>query len=179
MTMRHKNPSLLWTLSKRKVEKKNIKSTPFFTWWNKYSISTEFQLLSMQCKWHPNWILWWINNESHWNPFSAALETLCLGCVLHHSVRVFDNPLPQRNQIDWQGYHDDQVSPPSDCQFHRQRCALQKFEPHRHYPGNGWDDENANLMLISQVKFELETARAMNTLESPWKVRWGGANKKY
>ena len=45
--------------------------------------------------------------------------------------------------------------------------ALQKFEPHCHYPENAWDNENANLMLISQVKFELEKARAMNILESP------------
>lgn len=100
-------------------------------------------------------------------PLCCSPNTLS-GMYITSFSSVFNNPLPQRNQIGWQKYHDYQGPPPPyDCQFHRKRCALQKFESHCHYPGNAWDNENANLMLISQVKFELEKARVMNILESP------------
>lgn len=83
-------------------QKKKLKG-PFYSM-GKHSISTEFQPVNWvhrQWKWHANWTLWWINNESHWTHLCCSHNT---GWDAYYITWFnFRNLLPQRNQIDWRG----------------------------------------------------------------------------
>lgn len=165
----HEAQKSLFVLDSFKLEgqnKKKLKKTLKASLLH-YRINTlsalNFNQLSLQWKWHPNWILWWINNASHWNPRHCSPNTLS-GVHLTSFSSVIHNLPPRRDQTDWQGHRDGQGTHTQDCHFQRKGSAFQNLKPI--VLVNAWESENANFMLISQVKFELWRAIVMNTLES-------------
>lgn len=132
-----------------------------FTVQNKV-ISTEFQPVNSvhsQWKWHTNWTLWWINNEPHWNHLYCSPQSGI--CIITSLGSIFDNLLPQRNQIDWRGSHYCQVthiqlvlSIAQKAMWFAQIWNSLSLPGSRIPALNAWNNENANLELISQMKFK-------------------------
>lgn len=132
-----------------------------FTVQNKV-ISTEFQPVNSvhsQWKWNANWTLWWINNEPHWNHLCCSPQSGI--CIITSLGSIFDNLLPQRNQIDWRGSHYCQVthiqlvlSISQKTMWFAQIWNSSSLPGSRIPALNAWNNENANLVLISQMKFK-------------------------